>query len=79
VDLIRLAVQCGLFPLYEVFDGRRYRLNARPDGTPLEQYISRQRRYRSEQLDLEGMKREIDSQWAYLNAMAHTFPAGEGE
>ena len=79
VDMIRLAVQCGLFPLYELFDGRRYRLNARPDGTPLEQYISRQRRYRSEQLDLEGMKREIDSQWAYLNAMAHTFPAGEGE
>ncbi len=79
VDLIRLAVQCGLFPLYEVFDGRRYRLNARPDGTPLEQYVSKQRRYRSETLDLDAMKREIDSQWAYLNTVARTFPAAEGE
>ena len=29
VELSRLAVACGVFPLYEVFNGRRYRINAR--------------------------------------------------
>ena len=79
VDLILTAVRCGLFPLYEVFDGRRYRLNARPDGTPLENYISRQRRYRSELVDLEILKAGINAQWAYLEAMERAFPAGEHE
>lgn len=77
VDLVRHAVGCGLFPLYEVFDGIRYRINARPDGTPLEMYASRQRRYRGAQVDLEKIRRRIDEQWHYLDAMARTFPADE--
>jgi len=79
VDLILTAVRCGLFPLYEVFDGRRYRINARPDGTPLEDYIRRQRRWRSEQLDLEAIKAQIRENWAYLETMARVFPARETE
>ncbi len=75
VELIRLAVGCGLFPLYEVFDGRRYRINARPDGTPLEEYLRRQRRYQSESLDLARLRAEIATQWAYLEAMERAFPA----
>jgi len=75
VELIRLAVGCGLFPLYEVFDGRRYRINARPDGTPLEDYLRRQRRYQSESLDLARLKADIAAQWAYLEAMERAFPA----
>ncbi len=47
VELTRLAVACGLFPVYEVFDGERYVINARPDGTPLEDYLGRQGRFRS--------------------------------
>lgn len=79
VDLILTAVRCGLFPLYEVYDGRRYRINARPDGTPLENYISRQRRYRKELVDLELLKAGINAQWAYLQAMERAFPAEEQE
>ena len=75
VELIRLAVGSGLFPLYEVFDGRRYRINARPDGTPLEDYLRRQRRYQSESLDLARLKADIAAQWAYLEAMERAFPA----
>jgi len=47
VDLIQLAVRSGLFPVYEVFDGVRHRINVRPDGTPVEEYMKRQRRYQS--------------------------------
>lgn len=77
VDLIRTAVNCGAFPLYEVFDGIRYRINAVPDGTPFEQYASRQRRYQGTSVDEEASTQWIEDQWRYLNAMAKMFPAGE--
>ncbi len=79
VDLIRLAIGCGLFQLFEVFDGRRYRVNARRDGTPLNDYIARQRRYKSESLDLEGLEQSINEGWAFLDAMEKAFPARDGD
>ena len=75
VDLIHTAIRCGLFPLYEIYDGRRYRINDRPDDTPVEDYITQQRRYRSETLDLAGLKAQIKDTWEYLNAMERAFPA----
>ncbi|MGD8451437.1 MAG: thiamine pyrophosphate-dependent enzyme [Phycisphaerae bacterium] len=79
VDLIRAAVGCGLFPVYEVFDGVRYRINERPDGTPLEDYLAGQRRYKSETIDAESIKTQIREKWAYLEAMERAFPARKGE
>ena len=75
VDLIQLAVNSGLFPLYEVYNGNRYRINARPDGTPVEEYMKRQRRYKSEAVDPEQIKAGIDAQWEYLEAMEKAFGA----
>lgn len=75
VELIDLAVRCGLFPLYEVFDGERYRINARPDGTEVTEYLERQRRYATSAVDVESVQRRIDSQIAFLQAMAARFPA----
>lgn len=70
VDLIDLAVRSGLFPLVEIFDGERYRINVRPDGTDVRRYFERQRRYaRVEECD------RIAAQWRYLEAMAREFPA----
>ncbi|MCG3138528.1 MAG: Pyruvate synthase subunit PorB [Phycisphaerae bacterium] len=75
IDLIRTAVGCGLFPLYEVYEGLRYRINARPDGTPLESYISRQKRYTAAKVDPQLIRNFISEQWRYLDAMARAFPA----
>ena len=75
VDLIGKAVSSGLFPVYEVFDGVRYRINVRPEFTPVEDYISRQRRYREVATDPSAIKRFIKDQWAFLDGMARTFPA----
>jgi pyruvate/2-oxoacid:ferredoxin oxidoreductase beta subunit len=75
VELIRAAVGCGLFPLYEVFDGLRYRINDRPDGTPVEEYVSRQRRYTSAQIDPAVVRARADEQWRCLEALAAAFPA----
>ena len=74
VDLGARAVGCGLFPLYEVFAGRRFRINARPDGTALEDYVSRQGRFRSDAFDLDATRAAIAEQWAYLDAMEACFP-----
>jgi len=75
VELVRAAVGSGLFPLYEVFGGRRYRINARPDGTALESYLSRQGRFRSPSLDLAALRAAIAEEWTYLDAMAAMSPA----
>ncbi|MCK6482543.1 MAG: pyruvate synthase subunit beta [Phycisphaerae bacterium] len=77
VELIDFAVRCGLFPLYEVFDGARYRINARPDGTPLAEYLTRQRRYAAAAGDPARLERFVAEQWKYLEAMAKAFPAGD--
>ncbi|MBX3394889.1 MAG: pyruvate synthase subunit beta [Phycisphaerae bacterium] len=75
VDLIDLAVRCGLFPLIEIFDGRRYRINVRPDGTPLDAYTSRQRRYASTEIDMDRLKASIADDWQQLDMLARVFPA----
>jgi pyruvate/2-oxoacid:ferredoxin oxidoreductase beta subunit len=75
VELVRLAVASGLFPLYEVFDGERYRIDARPDDTPLEAYLSRQGRFRSVAPALDDLRAQVERDWARLEALERTFPA----
>jgi pyruvate/2-oxoacid:ferredoxin oxidoreductase beta subunit len=59
IELVRLAVRSGIFPLYEVFDGVRYRLNAEPDGTDPADYYRRQKRFRIEDIELEAVRRSV--------------------
>ncbi|HXG58978.1 MAG TPA: thiamine pyrophosphate-dependent enzyme [Thermoanaerobaculia bacterium] len=75
VHLVDLAVRSGIFPLYEVFDGTRYRINVRPDGTGPEAYIARQHRFTSSDIDLLLLKAAISAQWSRLEAMWRMFPA----
>jgi pyruvate ferredoxin oxidoreductase beta subunit/2-oxoisovalerate ferredoxin oxidoreductase beta subunit len=77
VELVRLAVACGLFALYEVFDGERYRVNARPDGTPLDAYLDRQGRFRTVAPSLDDLRAQVARDWARLEALARVFPATE--
>src|SRR5665648_181908 len=75
VELVRLAVACGLFPLYEVFDGECYRINARPDETPLDDYLCRQGRFRSVAPSLDELRAQVEREWARLDELARAFPA----
>lgn len=77
IDLINFAVRCGLFPLYEVFDGVRYRSNVRPDDTPLDEYLSRQRRYARIIGDSDFLRSFIDDQWRVLQGLEKAFPADD--
>jgi len=56
IELVSLAVRSGIFPLYEVFDGIRYRLNAEPDGTDPGEYYKLQKRFTGQDIDLEAVK-----------------------
>lgn len=74
-ELISMAVRSGLFPLYEIFDGLRYRINERADGTPVEEYTKRQRRYKTVEGDPQPLRSFIVAQWDYLDRMTSAFPA----
>jgi len=75
VELVRLAVRSGLFPLYEVFDGLRYRINAEPDWADPVEYFRRQRRFREEEIDLATTRRVSRERYERLAHMAEVFPA----
>ena len=62
-------------PLYEVFDGERYTINVRPDGTDLSEYLSRQRRYAGSSLNRDAAAERIARQWRILETLAEQFPA----
>jgi len=63
----RLAVQSGLFPLYEVEDGCRYTLNHGPSGVPVANYVDGQKRYSHlSPQDIESLQTEVDANWRLL-------------
>ena len=74
VELVRLAVASGLFPVYEVFDGASYRINVQPDGTDAADYFTRQRRFRDEEIDLDVTRRACAERMRRLEIMAEQFP-----
>jgi pyruvate ferredoxin oxidoreductase beta subunit/2-oxoisovalerate ferredoxin oxidoreductase beta subunit len=75
VELVRLAVDSGIFPLYEVFGGRRFRINAEPRGTPVEAYLERQGRFRKGTVDADALRADIERDWDELRRLAAAFPA----
>jgi pyruvate/2-oxoacid:ferredoxin oxidoreductase beta subunit len=79
VDLIRTAVHSGVFPLFEIFEGVRYRINLRPNGTPVQEYVSRQRRYAAVCAEPEPLQAAVAEQWRILDILAKHFPAKSGD
>ncbi len=70
VELVSLAVRSGIFPLYEVFDGVKYRINVKPDGTDPSEYFDKQRRFRSEDIDLDAIRAWIQRTQQHLERLA---------
>ena len=75
VELVRLAVASGLFPLYEVYDGATYRISVEPDGTDAAEYFQRQRRFENEVIDLDATRRACADRMQRLKALASQYPA----
>jgi pyruvate ferredoxin oxidoreductase beta subunit/2-oxoisovalerate ferredoxin oxidoreductase beta subunit len=67
--LTRLAVEAGVFPLYEVEDGYRTTLNGPAKSRPVRDYLEVQRRYRDlDDASVQTLQREVDEGWARLLA-----------
>lgn len=72
IELVRLAVRSGLFPVFEVFDGERYVINVEPEfsGEALMMYLSLQRRFRKSGVTEETLRPSIERYWNYLRLMS---------
>ncbi len=74
IELVRIAVASGLFPLYEVFDGATYRINVEPDGSDPAGYFDRQRRFRDDSIDLDAVRSACTANTHRLHLLAEQFP-----
>lgn len=71
VRVSRLAVDTGVFPLYEVEGGERYTINHGPKGVPVERYFEIQKRYSHlTAADVAELQSEVDHGWNLLKAKA---------
>ncbi|MBI1747016.1 MAG: pyruvate synthase subunit beta [Acidobacteria bacterium] len=69
VKLDRLAVQTKVFPLYEVFGGRRYVLNVASEGLPVSEYLKIQGRFSHLQPeDIKLIQQEVNDNYEELLA-----------
>ena len=74
VELVRIAVASGLFPVYEVFDGATYRVNIRPDGADPAEYFERQGRFRDDEIDLDATREACAERVRRLALLEKHFP-----
>ena len=72
IELVRLAVRSGLYPVYEIFDGHRVQINVEPEMSleALEKYFAGQRRFRKSGIDIGQVRAEIDLTWQRLRHRA---------
>ncbi|MHB8984164.1 MAG: hypothetical protein ACYC4E_02285, partial [Carboxydocellales bacterium] len=71
VKISRLAVDTGVFPLYEVENGVNYTINRGHQGLPVSTYLSKQSRYKHlNQGQTDEIQREVNYQWEYLQKRA---------
>ena len=76
VEIGRLAVETGIFPLYEVEDGR-YRLNIdRPKLKPVEEYLKTQGRFRHlPDEEIQKIQKRVNEEYGKLKAKVVAFAA----
>lgn len=72
IELVRLAVRSGLFPIYEVFDGVRTVINIESEFglAPLKRYFELQNRFRADSIDLAALETTLRQDWARLQRRA---------
>ena len=70
IQLVRLAVQSGLFPLYEVFNGLEYRLTVEPDWSDPGPYFEKQRRFDGYRIDIAQVVQQARKQYERLRSLA---------
>jgi pyruvate ferredoxin oxidoreductase beta subunit/2-oxoisovalerate ferredoxin oxidoreductase beta subunit len=72
IELVRLAVRSGLYPVLEVLHGREFRVNVEPDfdEAALGRYFAAQGRFKSGALDVSRVAAKIREEWKDLRRRA---------
>jgi pyruvate ferredoxin oxidoreductase beta subunit/2-oxoisovalerate ferredoxin oxidoreductase beta subunit len=72
MELVRLAVRSGLFPVLEIFDGKRTVINVEPDFSDeaLNMYLSLQRRFQKSNMHAGALRPDLDRRWQELRALS---------
>jgi pyruvate ferredoxin oxidoreductase beta subunit/2-oxoisovalerate ferredoxin oxidoreductase beta subunit len=67
IKVARLATLSRVFPLYEVFDGNRYKLSSDPDPIPVSEYLTCQGRFEHlEETDIKMIQERVERRWDEL-------------
>jgi pyruvate ferredoxin oxidoreductase beta subunit len=71
VEIGRMAVQCGMFPLYEVENGK-YNVTVKPEALkPVNEYLKAQGRYRHlSDKEIEKIQQKVNKDWAKLKDLS---------
>ena len=81
MELVRLAVRSGLYPIIEIFDGKRFVVNVEPDFSDeaLDMYLSLQLRFQKSGINAANLRPAIDRHWQDLRALSgRIIPARRG-
>lgn len=67
IEVAKLAVETGVFPLYEIIDGK-YVLSKKPKFVDITEYLKLQGRYKNlTEENVEFLRQYIKNRWEYLN------------
>ena len=72
IELVRLAVRSGIYPVYEVFDGERVKINVEPELSmdAARRYFEAQGRFGKVPVDYDAVERDVQRQWRKLRRLA---------
>ncbi len=81
IELVRLAVRSGLYPIIEIVEGRKLVINHEPDFSKeaLELYLSLQRRFQRSGISSERLAAAIARSWRDLRARSGRIVPAERE
>jgi pyruvate/2-oxoacid:ferredoxin oxidoreductase beta subunit len=64
IELTRMATDAKIFPIFEVFNGKEYRMNILPKGIPVIKYMRLQGRFKHlTDQDINAYQKEVDARY----------------
>jgi pyruvate ferredoxin oxidoreductase beta subunit/2-oxoisovalerate ferredoxin oxidoreductase beta subunit len=81
MELVRLAVRSGLYPVIEVIEGRKLVVNVEPEFSQeaLELYLSLQRRFQRSGIQAKDLRAAIERHWRELRSRSGRIVPAERE
>ncbi len=71
IEVARLAVETGIWPLYEIFDGEKYVIAEMPKKRPVKDYLEIQGRFSLlKEADIEIIQKNTDKNWERLEKLS---------